>query len=135
MSPFHQNIFGGTVGGPIFKNKLFFFGAFQGTKERLPSTASNIVYTPANPLRQLRWRHRSDRGYDWLYLQQQSHPRYHQHSWMRRGRNMASVLWPTSGGTNGIVPTTAFNSISYSPGKAVHSSPCYRNQLILHQRC
>ncbi|MGD0893559.1 MAG: TonB-dependent receptor, partial [Terracidiphilus sp.] len=44
VSPYHQNIFGGTVGGPIFKNKLFFFGAFQGTKERLPSTASNIVY-------------------------------------------------------------------------------------------
>jgi len=44
VSPYHQNIFGGTVGGPIFKNKLFFFGAFQGTKERLPSTANNVVY-------------------------------------------------------------------------------------------
>jgi hypothetical protein len=27
---FHQNLYGGTLGGPIFKNKLFFFLAYQG---------------------------------------------------------------------------------------------------------
>jgi hypothetical protein len=49
VSPYHQNIFGGTIGGPVFKDKLFFFGAFQGTHQRVPeSTASNIVYTTAN---------------------------------------------------------------------------------------
>ena len=28
---FHQNQFGGTIGGPIFKNKTFFFLSYQGT--------------------------------------------------------------------------------------------------------
>ena len=36
VSPYHQNIFGGTVGGPIFKNKLFFFGGYQGTRQNVP---------------------------------------------------------------------------------------------------
>src|SRR5277367_6801961 len=29
---FHQNQFGGTIGGPIRKNKIFFFGDYQGTR-------------------------------------------------------------------------------------------------------
>jgi len=29
---FHQNQFGGTMGGPIKKNKVFFFGDYQGTR-------------------------------------------------------------------------------------------------------
>jgi hypothetical protein len=42
------NIFGGTVGGPIIKNKLFFFGDYQGTRRDLPSSTSSItVLTPA----------------------------------------------------------------------------------------
>jgi hypothetical protein len=37
------NIFGGTVGGPIIKNKLFFFGDYQGIRRDLPASSSTIV--------------------------------------------------------------------------------------------
>jgi hypothetical protein len=41
-SPYHQNIFGGTLGGPILKDKLFAFGAYQGTRQRVPQTGGNV---------------------------------------------------------------------------------------------
>jgi hypothetical protein len=40
VTPFHQNIFGGTVGGPILKDKLFFFFGFEGTHQRVPNPNS-----------------------------------------------------------------------------------------------
>jgi hypothetical protein len=48
VAKYHQNIFGGTIGAPIFKDKFFIFGAYQGTRQAVPeSTASNTVYTTA----------------------------------------------------------------------------------------
>jgi len=47
-SPFHQNQYGGTVGGPIFKDKAFFFYSFQGLKQRIPQSGAanqSPVYT------------------------------------------------------------------------------------------
>ncbi len=35
---FHQNQFGGTVGGPIWRNHTFFFISYQGTRSRSPDT-------------------------------------------------------------------------------------------------
>jgi len=38
-----QNNFGGTVGGPIWKNKTFFFFSYEGMRLRLPQTAVATV--------------------------------------------------------------------------------------------
>lgn len=41
-----QNIFGGTVGGPIIRNKLFFFGDYEGVRRHTGGQASASVLTP-----------------------------------------------------------------------------------------
>ena len=46
-APFKQNQFGGTLGGPIKKNKLFFFGDYQGTRVRAANTDIATVPTAA----------------------------------------------------------------------------------------
>jgi hypothetical protein len=42
---FKQNQFGGTIGGPIKKDKVFFFGDYQGNKQILGQTQSFAVPT------------------------------------------------------------------------------------------
>ncbi len=58
--PFKRNQFGGAVGGPIFKNRTFFFADYEGIRQSkgittvatVPSTAAksgNLCSTPDNP--------------------------------------------------------------------------------------
>jgi outer membrane receptor protein involved in Fe transport len=44
---FIQNQYGGTLGGPILKNKLFFFGSYEGTKNRQNDSRIESVPTAA----------------------------------------------------------------------------------------
>ena len=45
--PFHQNFYGGTFGGPLIKNKFFFFLAYQGQRAAVGQTSSTNVLSPA----------------------------------------------------------------------------------------
>jgi hypothetical protein len=47
--PYRQNQFGGTLGGPLIRNRTFYFGSYQGTRIRLGE--SNISTVPSMELR------------------------------------------------------------------------------------
>jgi len=40
---FHQNQFGGTLGGPVWKNHTFFFFSYQGSRFRQPQASSQVT--------------------------------------------------------------------------------------------
>lgn len=45
--PFNRNEFGFTAGGPIIKDRTFFFGGYESLRERAPRTFTLSVPTPA----------------------------------------------------------------------------------------
>lgn len=47
VSTFHQNQFGGTIGGPIIKNKIWGFGWYEGFRKTLGSTILQVIPTSA----------------------------------------------------------------------------------------
>ena len=44
--PLRFDQFGGTLGGPVWRNRTFFFGSYQGTRNRNSSTSVVTVPTP-----------------------------------------------------------------------------------------
>ena len=46
-TPFHQNQFGGVVGGPIKHDRIFFFGDYQGQRQSIQSGSSISSVPPA----------------------------------------------------------------------------------------
>ncbi|HEV8189108.1 MAG TPA: carboxypeptidase-like regulatory domain-containing protein, partial [Pyrinomonadaceae bacterium] len=45
----NRNQFGGTLGGPIIKDRLYFFGSYQGTRERNGASLNNSLMFPTIP--------------------------------------------------------------------------------------
>ena len=45
VPPLHQNIYGGTFGGAVIKDKLFFFLAYQGLRNRTSNTTQTSVFS------------------------------------------------------------------------------------------
>jgi hypothetical protein len=48
VNPLKQNQFGGSVGGPIIKNRLFYFGSYQGTRFRTAQNGQIATVPNAN---------------------------------------------------------------------------------------
>ena len=48
VTPLRQNMFGGTLGGRIIRNKTFFFLGYQGYRKSTPANTLYRVPTPAN---------------------------------------------------------------------------------------
>ena len=46
IPPFRRNQFGGTASGPIFRNRTFFFGNYEGFRQSLGSSEEDIVPSP-----------------------------------------------------------------------------------------
>ena len=47
VPPLRQNDFGGTLGGPLIRNRTFFFFSYEGLRLLLPQTATGDFYTAA----------------------------------------------------------------------------------------
>lgn len=45
IPPYKQNQFGGTLGGPILRNKTFFFGDYEGRRQRVSGTVLSTIPT------------------------------------------------------------------------------------------
>src|SRR5260370_35775287 len=46
-NPLHRNQYGGTINGPIIRDKLFFFGSYEGFRQVAPTVSVTRVPTAA----------------------------------------------------------------------------------------
>jgi len=44
---YNRNVFGGNVGGPLFHDRTFFFGDYQGIRQHIPTPATSTIPTVA----------------------------------------------------------------------------------------
>ncbi len=99
---FHQNIFGGTLGGPILHDKLFFFGAYQGTRQVTPQAGGNVnVFSAAQ---------RAGNFSGTTFSKNVIPATINIPGCTSGVQTFASCFGPT--GLNGQLPTSAFNPIS-----------------------
>jgi len=99
---FHQNIFGGTLGGPILRDKLFFFGAYQGTRQVTPESGGNVnVFSAAQ---------RAGNFSGTTFSKNVIPATINIPGCTSGVQTFASCFGPT--GLNGQLPTSAFNPIS-----------------------
>ena len=100
-SPYHQNIFGGTIGGPVLKDKLFFFFAYQGIRQRVPQTGGNVNVFSANEIAG---------NFAGTTFSTNPIPATVSIPGCSAGQTFASCFSAT--GLNGHLPTSAFNPVS-----------------------
>ena len=48
---FHRNLYGGTIGAPIWKDHIFFFGDYSGLRQSLPNSGLTINTVPTVKMR------------------------------------------------------------------------------------
>jgi hypothetical protein len=48
---FHRNQFGATLGGPLWKNRLFLFGDYKGSRQTIPNSGLSINTVPTVKMR------------------------------------------------------------------------------------
>ncbi|MBV8053144.1 MAG: TonB-dependent receptor [Acidobacteriaceae bacterium] len=111
----HRNQFGGTVGGPLWKDHTFFFLSYQGTRE---SRAENITdYGGSAPLGLVQVFTKAERGGNFSQggaacpfgSNKSPIPLTDSSGILQPAGTPYCTLWP-----NGIVPTSDFNSVAAS---------------------
>jgi hypothetical protein len=110
ISPYHQNIYGGTIGGPILKDKLFAFFGYQGTHQRVPgSGGSTTVFSAAERMGNFSDDFNANGGNLGYSFAADPIPA----TITIPGCSTATDTWATCATKlNGIFPTTAFNPIA-----------------------
>ncbi len=113
--PLKQNQFGATVGGPIRKDKTFFFGFYEGFRNRQGETALTTV--PSVKQRTGDFSELCPEGFTAGFCNNPAHQLFNV---------FANAPYP-----NNQVPQGQFNSVSQEPAGLLPASEC-RHESVLH---